>query len=121
VTVCGPEVAHKEEDMDHPYSRFTNQDLILRDHLANERTVLANERTFLAYIRTALAFFISGVSFIKFFDSPILHVFGWFFIPSGAVIFIIGLESYRKMRHVTRMIKTASPLRSGLTSTSENE
>ena len=34
--------------------QFTAEELILRDHLALDRTRLANERTLLAYLRTAL-------------------------------------------------------------------
>lgn len=37
-----------------------NTDLILREHLAIERTRLANETTLLAYIRTGLYFLVAG-------------------------------------------------------------
>lgn len=35
---------------EEPYSRFDQEELIIRDYLAADRTVLANERTFLAYV-----------------------------------------------------------------------
>jgi len=68
------------------YSKFTNQELILRDYLATDRTILANERTFLAYIRTALSIFAVGISFLKFFDSLLIKIIGWIFIPAGVSI-----------------------------------
>jgi len=40
---------------------FTNEEkIILRDHLAMERTKLANERTLLSYLRSALYLFLGG-------------------------------------------------------------
>ena len=43
-----------------PYSKINPSDMILRDHLAYDRTVLANERTFLSYMRTSIALFAAG-------------------------------------------------------------
>ena len=69
-----------------------------------ERTLQATERTFLAYIRTSLTFFAVGATFIKFFDSTILRVFGWLFIPCAVIIFIFGLRHYRKItNHIFRI------------------
>lgn len=76
--------------------------LILRDRLAENRTVLANERTFLAYIRTALAFFAAGFSFIKFFDSTIVIVIGWVLLPLGAYTIIKGVSSFRNVRKIVK-------------------
>ncbi len=70
---------------------------MLRDCLAVERTIMANERTFLSYIRAALGLFIGGVSFIEFFDSQIMQVVGWIFIPLGIIAFILGLIRYKKI------------------------
>ncbi|MDD3887564.1 MAG: DUF202 domain-containing protein [Patescibacteria group bacterium] len=60
--------------------------LILRDHLALDRTNLANERTFLAYLRTALAFIILGASIVKLF--PTIN-----YIIAGLISIIIGISS----------------------------
>lgn len=83
---------------DIPYSNFSEEKLILRDYLAIDRTILANERTYLAYIRTALALFIAGVSFINFFDSFLIVIVGWMFIPLGVVIFFIGSMRYKVIK-----------------------
>jgi putative membrane protein len=88
------------------YSRF-EKDLILRDYLAADRTLLANENTLLAYSRTALTFFVAGVSFIRFFDSPLLSILGWAFVPLGVVILLIGAVRYQRMRSaISRIIST---------------
>lgn len=81
--------------------------LILRDHLAADRTILANERTFLAYIRTALTLFVAGLSFVhlKIFDSHIVEVIGVAFILLGIVTFFIGLVRYRRMQALIYRIK----------------
>ena len=76
--------------------------LILRDYLAEKRTCLANERTFLAYIRTALTLFIAGVTFIKFFDHPLVVIIGWVLIPLGLYTMVRGAMSFRRMRRRIR-------------------
>lgn len=70
----------------------------MRDYLADHRTILANERTFLAYLRTALTLFVAGVSFIRFFDSLLVEVIGWIFLPFGFVTLLLGVSRYRKTR-----------------------
>lgn len=71
---------------------------ILRDYLAADRTILANERTLLAYIRTALALLVVGVSFIKFFDSPLIEFAGWIFIPLCVLVSIAGFRRHGKTK-----------------------
>lgn len=73
-------------------------ELLLRDYLAEERTVLANERTFLAYIRTALAVAVGGVSLIHFIASTIADVFGIILIFAAIATFIIGIWRYIRTR-----------------------
>ncbi|MEJ2183872.1 MAG: DUF202 domain-containing protein [Nitrospirota bacterium] len=76
--------------------------LILRDRLAENRTDLANQRTFLAYVRTALTLFVAGVTFIRFFGTPIIVVTGWVLLPLGLYTLVRGVLSFRRM---TRLIK----------------
>lgn len=82
---------------DTPYYKLFKEDLILRDHLAIDRTILANERTFLAYIRTALTFLLGGITLIKFFNSITADILGWFCIPLGVTTLTIGILRYKKM------------------------
>ncbi|WP_373524217.1 DUF202 domain-containing protein [Aquiflexum sp.] len=44
---------------------FTDNELIIRDYLARQRTYLANDRTLLSYIRTALYFLVSGTALME--------------------------------------------------------
>lgn len=80
------------------YYYYNKESMILRDHLAADRTVLANERTFLAYIRTALSILVAGASFIKFFEIPLINYIGYFFIPLGGYIGYIGIKRYLLIR-----------------------
>lgn len=52
--------------MKNPYKNFTTKELILRDHLAIDRTVLSNETTLFSYIRTSLALIAAGATLIHF-------------------------------------------------------
>lgn len=79
--------------------------LILRDYLAADRTVLANERTLLAYLRTTLTFLIGGATFLQFFDSVLIQVLGWAFLPAALVTALVGIRRFRAMkRALTRVV-----------------
>ena len=101
-------------DRPTPYTGLEDQ-LILRDHLAADRTTLANERTFLAYIRTALTLFVAGLSFVHFkdifstqvaiFSAHVVEVIGILFILLGIATFFVGLVRYRRMRALIHKLK----------------
>ena len=80
------------------YGRFETEQMILRDHLAADRTTLANQSAFLAYIRTALTFFVAGATFIRFFEVSIVEIIGWVFIPASILTFWLGLYRYNRLR-----------------------
>lgn len=84
--------------MGRPYDGLQADELILRDHLALSRTTLANERTVLAYARTAIALLAAGVSFIELFDSPLIAILGWVFVPLGVATAVLGLRRYLQVR-----------------------
>jgi len=90
----------------NPYERFLEDELILRDQLAADRTILANERTFLSYLRTGLGFAAAGVALIHLFASTLVKIIGWALIPVGAGIVIVGIYRYIRVRkmliHFTR-------------------
>jgi putative membrane protein len=92
------------------YSRFEKDHLILRDELAIDRTLLANERTLLAYLRSGMALVIAGVTIIHFSQEGWFQMIGFFCIPIGLVVGIIGILRYRKMNRSISLIrrKTAS-------------
>ncbi len=65
--------------------------MILRDHLARDRTVLANERTLLAYIRTAIALLAAGGTLLTVFPTSLtLRALGGLLIVLGIVVPIFG-------------------------------
>ena len=93
------------ERNDKPYASFSREDLILRDFLANDRTLLANERTLLAYIRTALAIMVTGVSLMHFFDWALMWEVGLGLIPVGLIILGLGIHRYLRIRSHIRQIE----------------
>lgn len=74
------------------------EDLILRDSLAIERTKLANERTFLAYFRTSIFFLATGISVISLHLFQKVDYLGWGFIALSPILFFIGLHRLRKVK-----------------------
>jgi len=93
-----------DEDFDYnPKTLKPPYEQIIHDRDALVRLHLANQRTVLSYMRTALTLFVAGVSFIQFFDSLILEIVGWAFVPMGLSTMAIGIYRYnvvrRRMRH----------------------
>jgi putative membrane protein len=91
-----------------PYADDQPCELILRDHLAIDRTILANERTFLAYTRTALTLLVVGASLIKFSDSLTLEIIGWVSVPFAIGTFIFGVTRYRRMLGLIRAAESGT-------------
>jgi putative membrane protein len=78
----------------HRYDHYDPEKMILRDHLALERTLLANERTFLAYVKTTAGIIALGGTIIKFFDGWVYLLTGWSFIILGVLVFVYGFSRY---------------------------
>jgi len=76
----------------------TNNDFILRENLAVERTSLANERTLLSFIRTSLYFAIAGISISSFMDFSYRWVLEIGFIVISILLLGIGTIKYRRIR-----------------------
>jgi putative membrane protein len=93
---------------ENPYERFSSRELILRDHLAIDRTTLANERTLLAYIRTALAFLVVGASCLKLFDSHLAVAGGWVAVLISVALVMIGARRFRIAHHKISVIQIQS-------------
>lgn len=79
-------MAHPE----NPYQSFEEEELILRDELAIDRTILANERTLLAYVRTGLAFAIVGGTCLKVGGSVAYEVTGIVCLALAAATVVVG-------------------------------
>ncbi len=78
---------------------FNNLDkLILRDHLALERTRLANERTFMAYIRSALYLVIGGLALLQLRDHGNLEWVGIVSLVLAAIFAVIGIIRFHQLK-----------------------
>ena len=85
-----------------PYQGNGKQ-LILRDHLAIDRTRLANERTLLAWWRTGLTLTIAGVTLIKLFsDQALMVAGGYVMVPLGFATLAFGVYRYATVRREIR-------------------
>lgn len=89
----------------NPYTNFIREELILRDHLAIDRTVLSNESTLLAYVRTSLTVIAAGATLIHFFNEIYIKLFGVICVVAGIIILILGYLRYRKMDKLIKQIK----------------
>lgn len=88
------------------YSRYRPEEMILRDHLARDRTALANERTLLSYARTAIALFAAGGTLLKLFpETPPLEILGGGLLILGTLLTGIGVRRFmivaRHMREIS--------------------
>ena len=81
-----------------PYKNFSLKELILRDHLAIDRTVLANERTFLAYVRTFVALLAVGATLIHFSQAQLAQSLGVIFIVASIMVLLMGAKRYFWMK-----------------------
>jgi putative membrane protein len=71
-----------------------NQDLILREELAIQRTKMAQYRTFLAFVRTALYFPVAGISMHQALDISYGLYVQWIGIFLGILILAAGIIFY---------------------------
>lgn len=82
---------------------FTNRDkLILRDHLALERTRLANERTFMAYIRSSLYLIIGGLALLELTHFGNLEWVGLVSLSLAAIFALIGMTRFLQLKKQLR-------------------
>ncbi len=82
-----------------------NKDVVLREHLAIERTKMSNERTLLSYIRTGLYFMVAGSTLGYVVDSPFWDLMGWPLMIAGVFIGILGGIRFRRVAAEIRKSK----------------
>ncbi len=84
-------------------STFKNDNnIILRDFLALERTKLANERTLLSYIRASLYLLLGGIALLKLEDFQQIHFLGYISIGLTIILLIIGIFRYHRLKQKMR-------------------
>lgn len=87
---------------------YTNEErMILRDHLAMERTKLANERTLLSYVRSSLYLLLGGIGLVgikqNLFED--LKVVGLVAIGLSVLFLAVGIIRYIQLKGHLRQFK----------------
>ena len=78
---------------------FHNRDpLILRDHLALERTRLSNERTLLSYIRSSLYLLVGGIALVQVEGFGNLQYAGYLSLLICMLSLVVGVWRFRILR-----------------------
>ena len=75
-----------------------DEQIILRDYLAIERTRLANERTLLSYIRSSLYLLLGGIAFLQLksvYDFKYLAILALVF---SAIFLVIGIYRFALLK-----------------------
>ena len=76
---------------------FENE-LIIRDFLARQRTTLANQRTLLSYIRTSLYFLVSGTALFEVDHLNHIRDLGYPAFGLSVVFLVVGFYSYFQVK-----------------------
>ena len=74
------------------------QELIIRDYLARQRTTLANDRTLLSFIRTSLYFLVSGTALFEVKNLAHIRDLGYLAFGLSIAFLAIGFISYFRVR-----------------------
>ncbi|GAA4942334.1 DUF202 domain-containing protein [Algibacter agarivorans] len=75
-----------------------DQQVILRDYLAIERTRLANERTLLSYIRSSLYLLLGSIAFFQLKNFPNFEYLALASVAFSAVFFVIGVYRFTLLK-----------------------
>ena len=71
-----------------------DEEVILRDYLAIERTRLANERTLLSYIKSSLYLLLGGITFLQLKNFPNFKYLGISALVFSAIFLVIGIYRF---------------------------
>ena len=74
------------------------QELIVRDYLARQRTTLANDRTLLSFIRTSLYFLVSGTALFEVKTLDHVRDLGYLAFGLSLAFLAIGFISYFRVK-----------------------
>lgn len=72
--------------------------MILRDHLAVDRTHLANQRTLLSMLRTGLYFIVMGLTIMTIPELKGLHPYSVLFFITGGGFITAGYLNFKRMK-----------------------
>ncbi len=93
---------------------YNKEKMILRDHLAMERTKLANERTFFSYIRTSLYLLLGGIALIELESFRHLSFLGYISLAGSALLFCIGVYRFLELKfHLKKLTRREKEIPEG--------
>ncbi len=72
--------------------------MILRDHLAKDRTILANQRTLLSFLRTSLYLIVSAIAVFNVKILEGISNMGYVLIALSVFTLIFGLVNYFRFK-----------------------
>nr|WP_282042130.1 DUF202 domain-containing protein [Winogradskyella flava] len=75
-----------------------DQQVILRDYLAIERTRLANERTLLSYVRSSLYLLLGSIAFFQLKEFTNFKYLALTALVFSVIFFIIGLYRFTLLK-----------------------
>jgi len=75
-----------------------DEQIILRDYLAIERTRLANERTLLSYIRSSLYLLLGGIAFFQLKGFPNFKYLAMLALMFSIIFFVIGVYRFTLLK-----------------------
>ena len=75
-----------------------DEQVILRDYLAIERTRLANERTLLSYVRSSLYLLLGGIAFFQLKNFPDFKYIAILSLVFSAIFFVIGIYRFMLLK-----------------------
>ena len=75
-----------------------DEEIILRDYLAIERTRLANERTLLSYIRSSLYLILGGIAFLQLEGFANIKYLGILSLVLSVIFLIIGIYRFMLLK-----------------------
>ena len=75
-----------------------DEEVILRDYLAIERTRLANERTLLSYIRSSLYILLGGIGLFQLKEFANFKYLALLALTFSAIFFIIGVYRFTLLK-----------------------
>lgn len=96
------------------------EEIILRDHLALERTKLANERTLLSYLRTSLYLFLGGLALLEMAEIVKVRTLGFVSILLSIIFLLIGIFRYNQLKkHMKSLYKPLNIKKEGSNETAK--
>lgn len=75
-----------------------DEEVILRDYLAIERTRLANERTLLSYVRSSLYLLLGGIAFFQLKNFPDFRYLAMASLVFSAIFFVVGIYRFMLLK-----------------------